>query len=293
LIGRLEHTVYLGEYDDETAEVCRWALPESHPLESWGDCLGDGGHYGVGQPHILPLLGGRSAIEVLAHILQSDEVHGEQIVRRTADSFVGSSLSNRQWHNLLRDGFDAAIAAPPLEFSFVGSADPLTTVPPVALESVDRDNIEVAFFPADGLYDGRFANNGWLQEMPQSLTKLTWDNAAVMNPATAAALGVKHGVMVALTRGESTLELPVFEVPGVATGVVAINYGYGRTRAGAVGGHVELEIDPVGVDVRPLRTSSAMGSATRDPSAASRPFQLQIGDHSGPLGYRRFRPDRN
>lgn len=262
LLAKVEHSVYLGEYDDETAAVCRWALPAAHPLESWGDCVGDGGHYGVCQPHILPLLGGRSPIEVLARLLQAEEVEGEQIVRRTADSVAGGSLSNRQWHQLLHDGFAAEMLVAAVDGSYVGSAGPLTEAAPQALETVDQDSVELAFYPADGLYDGRFANNGWLQEMPQSLTKLTWDNAAVMSPATASALGVKHGVMVALTANEQTVELPVFEVPGVAPGVVAINYGYGRTRAGAVGGHEELGVDPVGFNVQSLRTYAGLAFAS-------------------------------
>lgn len=261
-IARVETSIYLGEYDDETAVISTWALPQSHPLESWGDCIGDEGFYGVCQPQILPLLDGKSAIEVLATLLGEDEKSGEQIVRRTADAVGSGSLSDRQWRELLHDGFAEGLKYQTLELSYSGSSDPLTDAEPQPLGEIDQDKIEILFVPADGIYDGRFANNGWLQEMPQALTKLTWDNAALMSPKTAEALGVKHGVMVALTRKGVTLELPVFVIPGIPRGAVTVICGYGRTRAGMVGGHVELGVDPVGIDVSPIRTSEAMFVAT-------------------------------
>ncbi|XZE52480.1 TAT-variant-translocated molybdopterin oxidoreductase [Planctomycetaceae bacterium SH139] len=262
LIGRVEDSIYLGEYDDETAVVCKWALPLSHPLESWGDCFGDRGHYGVCQPHILPLLGGRSELEVLARMLGMDEVSGDQIVRRTADIEAKGSLSDRQWRELLFHGFAEDLVVDMAERTVSTDGEPLPGEPVVFdRESIDRDAIDVMFVPADGIYDGRFANNGWLQEMPQALTKLTWDNAALMNPLTAEALGVRHGVMVALTLNGSTVELPVFEIPGMALGGIVVACGYGRTRAGAVGGSDELGIAPVGVDVAPLRTTASMQMA--------------------------------
>ncbi len=84
-IGKVEESIYLGEYDDETGVLCEWSLPLAHPLESWGDCVNDHGHYGVCQPQILPLLGGRSVSEVLAVMLGERETEGSKIVRRTAD----------------------------------------------------------------------------------------------------------------------------------------------------------------------------------------------------------------
>ncbi len=260
-LKRATDTIYWGDYEDETAVLCDWVLPASHSLESWGDVIDPEGYYGVCQPQILPLLGGRGAIEVIAAMLGLGEADGESIVRRTADALAGSSLSNRQWRKLLHDGFDETVKVDVPAARFSGSTEPLTDAKPhayVELSEVDQDDIEIVFVPADGIYDGRFANNGWLQEMPQSLTKLTWDTAALMSPKTAEALKVKHGRMVALRRGEVTLELPVYEMPGMAHGAVVVAFGYGRQRAGAVGGHAEMGIPPVGIDVRPLRTSDSM-----------------------------------
>ncbi len=262
-IASVKNTIYLGEYDDETAAKCNYSLPLAHPLESWGDCVSDDGTYGICQPQILPLLGGRTVVELLATMLGADETQGRDIIRRTADAVAGQSLSERQWRKLLHDGFDTSVVMPVVEPTYQGSADPLTTAGPVVNYDVDQDDIDLLFIAADGIYDGRFANNGWLQEMPQSLTKTTWDNAAIMSPRTARGLAVHDGSKVALRRGDATLELPVYEMPGCAPGVVTVAIGYGRTRAGMVGGFVDNDVAVVGVDVSPLRTMDSMRLATK------------------------------
>src|SRR5690606_19711828 len=184
---------------------------------------------------------------------------GEAIVRRTADMLAGEALSERRWRKLLHDGFDENLGVEFASAEYVGSGEPVAEAPQLSLD-VDQDDIDVLFVPADGLYDGRFANNGWLQEMPQRITKLTWDNAAIMSPRTARELGVRHGVMVAL--GEDLLELPVYEIPGVAPGVVVVPYVSGRCRAAGVGGRADLEIPGVGFAVQSLRTTANMQLAT-------------------------------
>jgi MoCo/4Fe-4S cofactor protein with predicted Tat translocation signal len=259
-IAKVENSIYLGEYDDETAAVCGWSLPQAHPLESWGDVVDDDGHYGVCQPQILPLLGGRSTVEVLATMLGERDTTGEAIVRRTAEAVAGKSLSEREWRQLLHDGFSDSVKASPEMLSKTEGKAELVDAAPVAIDSsaINQDDIDVLFMVADGIYDGRFANNGWLQEMPQSLTKLTWDNTAMMSPKTAAALKIKHGLMVAIRRGDSKVELPVYEVPGIAPGVISVTYGYGRTRAGAVGGSEQDDIPIVGTDVSAIRQSDSM-----------------------------------
>jgi molybdopterin-containing oxidoreductase family iron-sulfur binding subunit len=261
-IGRVEHSIYLGIYDDETAELCQWSLPQAHPLESWGDCVGADGHYGVCQPQILPLLGGRTAAEVLAVMLDEPNTGIEQLVRRTADEVTGSAISDRQWRKLLHDGFAEDMAMEAESLSPAKLDFELPAEPPVAaadFEAVEfKDQFEVIFTPSEGLYDGRFANIGWLQEMPQAITKLTWDNAAIMSPKSARAIGTKHGLKVGIRRGDTTLEVPVFEIPGCAPGVITVAIGYGRNRVGMVGGMPDEGIPTVGVDVAPIRTSDSM-----------------------------------
>ena len=165
---------------------------------------------------------------------------------------------------MVKDGL--VLASDSLEL--LAAAGELPGEKPVADTKVDKNNIEVIFSPADGLYDGRFANNGWLQEMPQALTKLAWDNAAVMSPATARGMSLdgdatdgtassgrmlKHGQMVALRIDGQKVELPVYEMPGCAPGVVTVSLGYGRERVGMVGGDPSKGVDVVGFDVAAIR----------------------------------------
>ncbi len=262
-IGKVETTVYLGEYDDETAAACVWSLPLAHPLESWGDVVDSNGFYGVCQPQIMPLLGGRPAVEVLAMMLGGNVLDGESIVRLTAEKISGASLSEREWRQLLHDGYSEGIQVAPEPLAIQDSGFEFVKDAPKSLsfQEISLDDVEVLFVPADGIYDGRFANNGWLQELPQALTKLTWDNAALMSPRTAAAIDVKHGLMVALRRGDAFVELPVFEIPGMAPGVVQVAIGYGRSRAGVVGGLEQDGIAVVGTNVAPIRTRDAMLTA--------------------------------
>lgn len=259
-IEKVEQTFYLGEYDDETSLLCNWSLPLAHPLESWSDCINAAGYYGVCQPQILPLMGGRTVAEVLALIMEQDVADPMKLVRATADSVRGQSLSEREWRQLLHDGYSEEFRVSGGDLSVSGQSPELPGEDPAVVSGsdIDENDIEVIFTVADGLYDGRFANNGWLQEMPQAITKLTWGNGALMSPATASKLGVEHGMFVTLRRGDRKIELPVFVVPGIAPGVVTASIGYGRTRAGMVGGMTDHGIDAVGVDVSPLRTSDAM-----------------------------------
>jgi molybdopterin-containing oxidoreductase family iron-sulfur binding subunit len=273
-LGETEGTasIYLGEYDDETGAVCDWSLPLSHQLESWGDCVSDHGYYGVCQPQILPLLGGRSAIELIAMMLGEKLTDGGAIVRRAADQAAaqagGSDLSDREWRGLLHDGFIEKLKNESGALELISKPGEAESGAPVAIATVDKDQIEVIFNPADGLYDGRFANNGWLQEMPQALTKLAWDNAAVMSPATARGISLdpdatdssagnarvlRHGQMVALRIGDEKVELPVYEMPGCAPGVITVTLGYGRERVGMVGGDPGKGVDVVGFDVSAIR----------------------------------------
>ncbi len=192
-------------------------------------------------------------------MLGDSEKQGRDIVRRTADEVAKKALSEREWRKLLHDGFSEGVKVDFLATALQPVAAGQPAIPAVTVSNdVDKDDIEIVFTPSDGVYDGRFANNGWLQEMPQSLTKVVWDNAAILSPRTARALAVKDGSMVVLRQGDVELTLPVFEMPGCAPGVVAVAFGYGRKRAGMVGGMPSEDVPVVGTDVSPLRTSDSM-----------------------------------
>ncbi|MFU7562219.1 TAT-variant-translocated molybdopterin oxidoreductase [Stieleria sp. JC731] len=262
-IGKVDQSIYLGEYDDETAVLCNWSLPLSHPLESWSDCVNRQGFYGVCQPQILPLMGGRTLAEVIALLIEREQTDPMLMVRETASEIAGTSLKERDWRELLHNGFAESIKGAEAISEVTGTAKALPEGAPavVTAKDIDENDFEVVFTVPDGLYDGRFANSGWLQELPQPITKLTWGNAALMGPATAKKLGIKHGYYVTLRRGETKVELPVYEIPGIAPGVVTVSIGYGRTRAGMVGGMTDYNIDAVGIDVSPIRTSDSMSIA--------------------------------
>ena len=273
-------TVHLSAYDDETSRRATWHVPQAHFLESWGDARAWDGTYGVVQPTIEPLFGGRSAIELLAMLMRVEAFDARGIVRRQFGHIVGAKDDEALWRRTLHDGVLADSAAPAVvprlaEGVARQSVERIRTAPARSRESasvattgrnsespLDRTTappeIELEFVPDSKLHDGRWANNAWLQELPDPLTKLTWDNALLLGPATAAALGVQHETLVRVVAGGRELILPAYVMPGQADDTAAVALGYGRAAAGAVGGDPAEGVDPVGADAYWLRTSAAM-----------------------------------
>lgn len=255
-LKKIENTVYLAEFEDETAMVCGWSVPLAHQLESWGDVLAVDGSYGISQPQILPLLGGKAAIDIMA-MLHGEEVgadSSEQLIRRAADAVAGKPLTGRQWREVLHSGFLVGLKAEPLAGPFnADGADPTGSVD---LDLIEQGSLELLISVSDSLYDGRFAKNVWLQELPQPITKICWDNAALVSPKTAEALSLKQGEQVRLIHGGETLDLPVFIMPGQANGAIVVQLGYGRIcRDEAVSSNAEVA---VGQNVAALRSSKSM-----------------------------------
>lgn len=255
-LSKMQHVVYLAEFEDETAKVASWSVPLAHPLESWGDVLSVDGSYGVCQPQILPVLGGRSAGEVLA-LLQGIVAEGSALVKATAAEAAGSPLGAADWHKLLHDGFLDRKA----EELSVASLEGPVPAGSIDLETIENGKIELLLCESDTLYDGRFAKNVWLQELPQSITKLCWDNAALISPKTAEKLGLTQGIrqetsVVQISVGGQKLDLPVFLMPGQADGTIVTHLGYGRScRDEAVNSDAEAI---VGRDVSALRSLDSM-----------------------------------
>ncbi len=248
-LGKVATTIRLAAYDDETSELCTWVLPEAHAFESWGDVCGSDGTLCVSQPLIEPLLGGKSKIELMS-LLCDDRREPQTAVRESIATAAGRRLSNAVWSRLLHDGFLSAAAPTPLVTSaFSRHRSSILR----QLATPPSGDLELVFTVSDSVLEGRFANNGWLQEKPDVLTKLTWDNAAIVSPATARELGLEHGNMVRLECGGEEVSMPAFVMPGQAAGSIGVALGYGRTAAGMVGGHTSRGVAPVGVDVNPLR----------------------------------------
>jgi molybdopterin-containing oxidoreductase family iron-sulfur binding subunit len=253
--------LHLGLYQDETAVQCHWHIPEAHYLESWSDARAYDGTVSIIQPLIAPLYGGRSAHEVLGAFFDPAGRPGYQIVRsywrehwpkKTAGDF------ERDWERALHDGLIVGTAFEPKE-GLKPQEDWAVGQPE---SKPATEGFEIIFRPDPAIYDGRFANNGWLQELPRPLTKLTWDNAAIMSPATARALGLKetfgshggeHGEAlvdrVELEYRGRTIEAPVWILPGHPDDSITVHFGHGRTRAGRVG-------NGTGFDAYRLRTSA-------------------------------------
>jgi len=222
LLRRVPQTVYLGLYADETAAACEWYVPAQHYLESWDDARACDGTLSLVQPLIRPLYPDtRTPADLLAPFAglggstQHDRLRDEWRTRGGGD-FEGF------WDGALGRGFVPGTEAPPV------AAAPRWDPALLALWGRERPGIELVFPLDPSVYDGRFANLGWLQELPDPLSKLTWDNAALLSPRTARRLGVETGDVVELRLEDRSLRAPALVLPGQADDSVALNRGYGR-----------------------------------------------------------------
>ena len=244
LLARVPETLHLSLFADETSKVTHWQVPEAHYLESWGDARSVDGTVCCVQPMVLPLWNGISSTEILA-ALAGEKVDGPSAVRTTFASYSKDS-SDTAWHSFLKNGFAAGTAWPIVKptlnqsvaLSFVQSA-----------KAEKTDGFEVVFLPSSSVYDGRYANNSWLQETPDFVTKLVWDNAALVSPADARALGIKDGSWIRITAGDRYVDAAALIAPGQADRSISIALGYGRNGLSHV-------MEKVGFDAYPLRASS-------------------------------------
>lgn len=268
--------IHLSSHKDETSELCHWHVPEAHYLESWGDTRSFDGTVTIVQPLIEPLYGSKTAHELLAVFSEQYDLKAYDIVRAYWRGHGGASgqvsgagdqtaggrrqtAANQQqpppsvptataaedfetwWRKAVHDGFisNSALATR----SVVLKTDWTTQL--TGTQSPSSGSYDVVFRTDPTIYDGRFANNGWLQELPKPLTKLTWDNAALVSPATAQRLGLENTIgwkggninvdnISVDYRGQS-LTCPTWIMPGQPDNVVTIHLGYGRSRAGRVG----------------------------------------------------------
>src|ERR1700678_3608004 len=227
---KVKTRVHSGLYYDETAELCHWHVPAAHFLESWGDARAYDGTIGVIQPLIQPLYDGHTQIEIVEVLAGDAGKSGHDIVRDYWKSVrpEKDKAFDAYWERSLHDGVIA------------GTALPAISVTPRAdlgqqIQNAPSDQLQIAFRPDPTIFDGRFANNGWLQELPKPNTKLTWDNAAMVSPATAQHLALADGDYVKLQLARHETKAGIVIVPGHADNCVTLHLGYGRRRAGSVG----------------------------------------------------------
>ena len=236
--------VHLGDSEDETSNGCDWHIPRTSYLETWSDARAADGTVSIVQPLIAPLYFSKSEHELVA-ALSGETTSSYDAVRATWQGERSDAEFERWWNRAVHDGLVPDTALPVLDLTVGGAS---IDEPPTS------EGIEIVLRPDATVWDGRFANNGWLQELPKPLTKLTWDNAALIAPATAQRLKLESTDVVELTVHGRTLEVPVWVLPGHAENTITVHLGYGRTVCGELG-------RGTGVDAYPLRTSGALDSA--------------------------------
>lgn len=275
LLKKVPTTVRLGYFEDETGKLCSWQAPAAHYLEAWGDVRAFDGTYSAIQPMILPLWNGVSELEILAQLAGRPKPTGPELVKETFAAAYGEAAET--WNSLLRVGFqpDSQFAEAPLAFNTTGLAGLTSGLAPAA-----ADGVELVFLRSSSVDDGRYANNGWLQETPDFETKVTWDNVALVSPATAKKLNIRVNNLtwtdavadlinpisaedvknentfdivadiIELSVGGKTIRAAALVAPGHADDSISLALGYGRTGVSAL-------MEGVGFDAYPLRTSDS------------------------------------
>jgi Fe-S-cluster-containing dehydrogenase component len=292
-LGSTGTILHLGSYYDETAELCHWHVPEAHYLESWGDARSFDGTVTMIQPLIAPLYDGRQAIEILAAMNGTSGTPPADLIKDywarafqgqtktvwTLRDQKGAAFANKDlfWRHALHDGFlhgtsqlstagttgAAGAAATAVAKRAPGPASAAPAPAAIPTPPAASAGIEVVFRPDPTILDGRYANNGWLQELPKPLSKVTWDNVAYMGVKMAERLGIpltgagdpnsagntSKSIVDIRVQGRA-IRVPVWIMPGTADDVVVVHFGYGRRKAGRVG-------TDTGHDVFGLRSAGA------------------------------------
>ncbi|AKT42132.1 Fe-S-cluster-containing hydrogenase [Chondromyces crocatus] len=268
-IRRAPESIYLGHHENETAADCTWFVPMAHYLESWGVARAWDGTLSTVQPLLRPLFEGRTASELLAVFAGDQRPDARRLLEDAARRNHQGGGFERWWAEALRRGTVEGSAFPRIDAeldegrlaaaltAFAEGRAPAGS--DIGGEAASEVVAEVVFAPCARLYDGRFANNAWLQELPDPVTKLTWDNAALLSPAMAQRLGVENEHVVEVTLDGRSLRTPVLVAPGHADGAVTLHLGYGRRGAEALG--VGVGVDTYAL--HPADASTAAGMVVR------------------------------
>ena len=236
-LAKVGTTVHLSEYANETSAKATWHIPRAHYLESWADARTWDGTVTVAQPLLSPLYGGISTAELLTLLAGKPET-GREVTTATYRS-LGISTA---WEQVVHDGFVPGAVAVAAQVK-VGAL-PAVSLTPSQQSGTRRKNgeLEVVFAPSASTFDGRFANNAWLQETPDFLTKVTWDNYALVSPATATDLGLANDSLIQVKVGDRSIDVACYVMPGQARYSIGLVLGGGRTHAGRVGGDGKKQV---------------------------------------------------
>lgn len=255
-LDRVKTRVHFGLYEDETAEHSQWHINETHPLETWSDVRGFDGTISLMQPLIEPLFYGRSAHQILSAVLGQSGKTGLELLKENWKSrwealrITSPSLEvdfEKFWRRMLHDGVIPGTAFKPKKVK--------ARISELKISYQPSSETEIIFRPDPSVWDGRFANNAWLQELPKPITKITWDNTVWIAPRMAEKLLIQNRDEVELSLGGRFVKGAAWIVPGHPENSVTVFLGYGRTRSGKVG-------TGAGFNVNPLRASSALWAAS-------------------------------
>jgi molybdopterin-containing oxidoreductase family iron-sulfur binding subunit len=247
--GKVPLRVHHGLYQNETAELCQWHVNASHELEAWGDARAYDGTVSIIQPLIAPLYNGKSALEFVALLSDQADATGYDLVRAYWQKQHTGADFEQFWRKSLHDGWIEGTAFTPRSVTAKSSANGSET------KALEQNAIELNIRRDPTIYDGQFSNNGWLQELPKPMSKLTWDNAILIGPKMANRLGIKVEDVVELELNGKKITGPVWVQAGHPDNSVTITLGYGRKRAGRVG-------TAQGFDAYALRTTTNPWIAT-------------------------------
>lgn len=247
-IKRVHSSLHIGLQRDETGKACEWQLPLAHALESWSDARAVDGTATILQPVISPFHDVRTVHQTLAMLLGEVNPPPDAAVRETWQEKFGDAFDAR-WKQALHDGFVEG-AAP-----FVTASPAADGAPPPPSAAGDLD---IVFRPDPTIWDGQYANVGWLQELPKTLTTVTWSNVIAVSPALAKHLAAANGDHVEVAVGKHRISGPLWIMPGQADNTVALYLGYGRTRAGRVGDGLGYNAYQVRPDAEPWLTQGSL-----------------------------------
>jgi len=247
--GKVPLRVHHGLYQDETAELCQWHVPATHELESWGDARAYDGTVSIIQPLIAPLYNGKSAIEFVALLSGQADATGYDLVRAYWQKQHTGADFEQFWRKSLHDGWIEGTAFAPKNLTAKAVGAPPET------KSADANSIELNIRRDPTIYDGQFANNGWLQELPKPLSKLAWDNVVSLGPKMADRMQVVSKDILELELNGVKISGAAWVQAGHPDNSVTITLGYGRKRAGRVG-------TGYGYDAYALRTTAALWIAS-------------------------------
>jgi MoCo/4Fe-4S cofactor protein with predicted Tat translocation signal len=244
-LNKVNTLVHLGLHSDETGQIAQWHINAAHYLESWSDARAYDGTATVIQPMIDPLYGGRTTHDVLqAFIDEQPNLSAYEAVRANWQPILSKGDFDANWRKILHAGWIDGTA-------FEQKAGTSKVAAITAVSAGSSDTLEIVFRPDSTVYDGRYANVGWLQELPKQVTNLSWDNAALVSLNTLAKIGAIEGDVLEIDLNGNKVLAPVLAVPGHPDNSITLPLGYGRRKAGRVG-------SGTGFDAFLIRTTGAL-----------------------------------